>query len=70
MATEQSKIYEDKVLLDQYMMFNFSSDQEMFQFENLGAQSNVTNCFLFPQRVAMLANETNCPDLFAKKVSI
>ena len=68
MTTEQSKIYEEKALLDQYMMFNFSSDKEMFQFENLGELSTVTNCFLFPQRVALLANEANCPDIFTKKV--
>ncbi len=58
-----SKIYEEKALLDQYMMFNFSSDKEMLLFDNLGDQKDVTNCFLFPKRVALLCRE-HCPEIF------
>jgi len=60
---EASKIYEDKALLDQYMMFNFSSDKEMLLFDDLNENSDVKNCFLFPKRVALLCRE-HCPDIF------
>lgn len=63
---QQSLIYEDKKLLDQYMMFNFSSDKEMLLFDDLNEHVNVTNCFLFPARVALLYKE-HCPDLFKLK---
>jgi len=62
-AQEASKIYEDKALLDQYMMFNFSSDKEMLLFDNLAEHKDVTNCFLFPKRVALLCRE-HCPEIF------
>lgn len=60
---KQSDIYEQKSLLDQYMMFNFSSDKEMLLFDDLNENSDVTNCFLFPKRVALLCRE-HCPEIF------
>lgn len=59
---EQSKIYEEKALLDQYMMFNFSDGKELLLFD-LKDSANVNNCFLFPKRVALLARD-HCPDIF------
>ena len=56
-------IYEEKSLLDQYMMFNFSSDNEMLLFNDLGEYTNVNNCFEFPKRVALLCRD-HCPDIF------
>lgn len=60
----QSKIYEEKSLLDQYMMFNFSDSNEMFLFGDLNECTDVTNCFLFPKRVALLFKD-HCPDIFS-----
>ena len=60
----QSKIYEEKSLLDQYMMFNFSDSNEIFLFDDLNECTDVTNCFLFPKRVALLFKEY-CPDIFS-----
>ena len=59
---EQSKIYEDKVLLDQYMMFNFCEGKDLLLFD-LKGDSDVNNCFLFPKRVALLCRDY-CPDIF------
>ena len=59
---EQSKIYEDKVLLDQYMMFNFCEGKEMLLFD-LKNDVDIRNCFLFPKRVALLCKDF-CPDIF------
>lgn len=59
---QQSKIYEDKVLLDQYMMFNFCEGKEMLLFD-LKNEADVRNCFLFPKRVALLCKD-HCPEIF------
>ena len=59
---EQSKIYEEKTLLDQYMLFNFSLPNELLLFD-LKEDVNITNCFQFPKRVALLCRD-HCPDLF------
>lgn len=60
---EQSKIYEEKELVDQYMLFNFAEGRELLMFDDLNEKSNVTNCFLFPKRVALLCRDY-CPDIF------
>ena len=57
-----SKIYEEKALVDQYLMFNYSDQQEMLLFD-LNEYANVKNCFLFPKRVALLCKDY-CPDIF------
>lgn len=59
---EQSKIYEEQTLLDQYMLFNFSEANDLLLFD-LKEYANITNCFQFPKRVALLCREY-CPDLF------
>ena len=59
---EQSKIYEDKVLLDQYMLFNYCEGRDLLLFD-LKSDADVNNCFLFPKRVALLCKDF-CPDLF------
>lgn len=59
---EQSKIYEEKALLDQYMLFNFSEPKEFLLFD-LNEYSNIGNCLLFPRNVALLCRD-HCPDIF------
>ena len=59
---EASKIYEEKSLLDQYMLFNFAESRDFLLFD-LGSYSDVTNCILFPKRVALLCKDY-CPDIF------
>ena len=59
---EASKIYEEKALLDQYMLFNFSEPYDMLLFD-LHDYSNINNCFLFPKRIALLCRD-RCPDIF------
>jgi hypothetical protein len=59
---QQSKIYEEKELVDQYMLFNFAEGHDLFLFD-LNEKTNVTQCFLFPKRVALLCRDY-CPDLF------
>ena len=59
---EASKIYEEKELVDQYMMFNFCEGKDLLLFD-LKNESDVKNCFLFPKRVALLCKD-NCPDIF------
>lgn len=67
---EQSKIYEEKELLDQYMLFNYADGKDFFSFSDLGEFTDVRNCFLFPKKVALLCREY-CPDLFfSENVSI
>ena len=70
---EASKIYEEKSLLDQYMLFNFAELRDFLLFD-LGNYSDVTNCILFPKRVALLCKDY-CPDIFfaeevTKKIKI
>jgi hypothetical protein len=60
---EQSKIYEEKELVDQYMLFNFAEGKELLMFDDLNEKSNVTNCFLFPKKVALLCRDY-CPEIF------
>ena len=59
---EPSKIYEEKALLDQYMMFNFADENEFLLFD-LGNLSDIKNCLNFPQKVGLLCREY-CPDIF------
>jgi hypothetical protein len=66
---EQSKIYEEKELVDQYMLFNFAEGNELLMFEDLNEKSNVTNCFLFPKKVALLCQDY-CPDIFSNQVNL
>lgn len=66
---QNSKIYEEKALVDQYMLFNFSEGKEFLSFD-LNENSDVNNCFLFPKRIALLCRDY-CPDLFqSDQVSI
>ena len=58
----QSKIYEEKTLLDQYMLFNYAEPNELLLFD-LKEYANVNNCFQFPKKVALLCRD-HCPDLF------
>lgn len=68
-SLSQSKIYEEKALLDQYMLFNFSEPEEILLFD-LKEYSNITKCFQFPKRVALICRDY-CPDLFfSDQVSI
>jgi hypothetical protein len=68
---EQSKIYEEKELLDQYMLFNYADGKDVFSFSDLSSEfADVRNCFLFPKKVALICREY-CPDLFfSENVSI
>ena len=59
---KQSKIYEEKALVDQYMLFNFAEGKEFLSFD-LNEKSDVNNCFLFPKNIALLCRDY-CPDLF------
>jgi SAM-dependent methyltransferase len=60
---EASRIYEEKALLDQYMMFNFATPEQFILFNDLNEHENVRNCVLFPKRVALLCRD-HCPDIF------
>jgi SAM-dependent methyltransferase len=60
---QQSKIYEDKSLLDQYMVFNFANPDQFILFDDLNEYQNINNCVLFPKRVALLCRD-HCPDIF------
>lgn len=59
---EASKIYEEKSLLDQYMLFNFAETRDFLLFD-LGDYEKVTSCTLFPKRVALLCKDY-CPNIF------
>lgn len=59
---EQSKIYEEKALLDQYMLFNFAEANQII-LSDLNQYSNVYNCVLFPRNVALLCRD-HCPEIF------
>lgn len=59
---EPSKIYEEKSLLDQYMLFNYAETPDFLLFD-LKEFANVNNCVLFPKRVALLCRDY-CPDIF------
>ena len=59
---EPSKIYEERELLDQYMLFNYATGKDLLMFD-LNELADVQNCFQFPKRVALLCRE-HCPDLF------
>lgn len=57
-----SKIYEDQKLLEEYMLFNYSAENEMILFD-MGKYENIRNCLQFPRNVALLCKD-HCPDLF------
>lgn len=59
---EASKIYEEKSLLDQYMLFNFAEPSDFLLFD-LKQYSDINNCMLFPKRVALLCRDY-CPEIF------
>ena len=59
---EQNEIYENNELLAQYVTFNYC-DAKNFLLFDLKNDSNVTNCFLFPKRIALLCRD-HCPDIF------
>lgn len=59
---EQSKIYEEKALLDQYMLFNYAEAKDFLLFD-LKEYSNFQNCISFPRNVALLCRDY-CPDIF------
>ncbi|CAF0983893.1 unnamed protein product [Brachionus calyciflorus] len=59
---EQSKIYEEKALLDQYMLFNYADAKDFILFD-LNEYSNVYNCVSFPRNVALLCRD-HCPEIF------
>lgn len=64
---EPSKIYEEKSLLDQYLLFNFASNEELVTFD-LKENANIYNCSQFPKKVALLCLD-HCPDiLFSEQV--
>lgn len=71
---EQSKIYEEKALLDQYMLFNYADAKDSILFD-LDQYSNISNCVSFPRNVAHLCRD-HCPEIFfadqvrAKYISI
>lgn len=60
---QQSKIYEEKALLDQYMLFNFSEQDEFLLFDELKKLDSISKCLSFPKRVALLCRD-HCPDIF------
>jgi SAM-dependent methyltransferase len=60
---QASKIYEEKALLDQYMVFNFATPEQFLLFNDLNEYENVKNCITFPKRVALLCRD-HCPDIF------
>ena len=65
-AREPSKIYEEQKLVDEYMLFNYSSENEMILFD-LGKYSNIKNCLDFPKKVALLCRD-HCPEIFFSNV--
>jgi hypothetical protein len=65
---EASQIYEEKALVDQYMLFNFGQPEEMLLFD-LKENASIKNCFLFPKRVALLCRDY-CPDIFFSESSV
>ena len=65
---EPSKIYEEQKLVDEYMLFNYSSENEMILFD-LGKYSNIKNCLDFPKKVALLCRD-HCPEIFFSKVCL
>lgn len=60
---EASRIYEEKALLDQYMLFNFAEPRDFLLFDQLGQYADINNCALFPKRIALLCKDY-CPDIF------
>lgn len=59
---EASRIYEEKALLDQYMLFNFAEPEDFLLFD-LEKYTDVKHSILFPKRIALLCKDY-CPDIF------
>jgi SAM-dependent methyltransferase len=58
-----NKYYEEKAILDQYMVFNYAHADEFLTFDDLKDYENVRNCIQFPKNVALLCRD-HCPDIF------